>query len=45
MIRFLGGALYLFGMLVMAWNTWMTVAQGRSIPVPVPLPIPLPQAA
>ena len=44
-IRFLGGALYLFGMLVMAWNTWMTVAQGRSIPVPVPLPIPLPQAA
>ena len=42
-IRFLGGALYLFGMLVMAWNTWMTVAQGRSLPVPIPLP--LPQAA
>ena len=37
-IRFLGGALYLGGMLVMAWNTWMTVAQGRSLPVPVPMP-------
>jgi cytochrome c oxidase cbb3-type subunit 1 len=37
-IRFLGGALYLGGMLVMAWNTWMTVVQGRSLPVPVPVP-------
>jgi cytochrome c oxidase cbb3-type subunit 1 len=35
-IRFLGGALYLGGMLVMAWNTWMTVAQGRAGRVPVP---------
>ena len=42
-VRFIGGALYLAGMLVMAWNTWMTVAQGRSTRVPVP-PL-LPQAA
>jgi cytochrome c oxidase cbb3-type subunit 1 len=38
-IRFLGGVLYLSGMLVMAWNTWMTVAGGRSVRVPVPMPV------
>jgi cytochrome c oxidase cbb3-type subunit 1 len=38
-IRFLGGALYLTGMLVMAWNTWMTVAGGRSVRVAVPAPV------
>ncbi|HWJ95608.1 MAG TPA: cbb3-type cytochrome c oxidase subunit I, partial [Telluria sp.] len=37
-IRMLGGLLYLGGMLVMAWNTWMTVARGRSIRVPVAIP-------
>ncbi|MDP3136100.1 MAG: cytochrome C oxidase Cbb3, partial [Burkholderiaceae bacterium] len=37
-VRFLGGALYLFGMLVMVWNTWMTVGQGRSTRVPVAVP-------
>jgi cytochrome c oxidase cbb3-type subunit I len=36
-IRFMGGALYLAGMLVMAWNTWMTATAGRSVPVQ-PLP-------
>ena len=36
-VRFAGGVLYLGGMLVMAWNTWMTVAGGRSVRVPVPM--------
>ncbi|MGE4241179.1 cytochrome-c oxidase, cbb3-type subunit I [Ramlibacter sp.] len=35
-VRALGGVLYLTGMLVMAWNTWMTVATGRTRPVAVP---------
>ena len=35
-IRVLGGLLYLGGMLVMAWNTWMTVARGRSVRAPIP---------
>jgi cytochrome c oxidase cbb3-type subunit I len=35
----LGGALYLTGMLVMAWNTWKTLASGKTVPVPVP-PVP-----
>ena len=34
-VRFTGGLLYLGGMLVMAWNTWMTVAGGRAVRVPV----------
>ena len=29
MIRALGGALFLFGALLMAWNLWMTVSAGR----------------
>ena len=37
-IRVLGGLLYLAGMLIMAWNTWMTVALGRSVRVPVAVP-------
>ena len=37
-IRLVGGLMYLAGMLVMAWNTWMTVAQGRVVQVPVPVP-------
>ncbi len=37
-IRVIGGVLYLSGMLVMAWNTWMTVGQGRSVRIPVPAP-------
>jgi cytochrome c oxidase cbb3-type subunit 1 len=38
-IRFLGGVLYLGGMAVMAWNTWMTVAQGRAVRFNVPAPL------
>ena len=37
-IRFIGGAMYLSGMLIMAWNVWMTVVGGRSVVVPVPRP-------
>jgi cytochrome c oxidase cbb3-type subunit I len=37
-IRVLGGLLYLAGMLVMAWNTWMTMARGQSPRVPVAAP-------
>jgi cytochrome c oxidase cbb3-type subunit 1 len=37
-IRVIGGLLYLSGMLIMAWNTWMTVAGGRSVRIPVPAP-------
>jgi cytochrome c oxidase cbb3-type subunit 1 len=35
-VRVIGGLLYLGGMLVMAWNTWMTVGLGRSVRVQVP---------
>jgi cytochrome c oxidase cbb3-type subunit I len=37
-IRVLGGTLYLAGMLVMAWNTFMTVARGHSSRIPVAIP-------
>ena len=39
-IRALGGVLYLTGMCVMAWNTWMTVANGRAVRVAVPMTAP-----
>jgi cytochrome c oxidase cbb3-type subunit 1 len=35
-VRFIGGLLYLGGMLVMAWNTVMTVSRGRVTQAPVP---------
>jgi len=35
-IRVLGGLLYLSGMIVMAWNVVMTMANGRVAAVPVP---------
>ncbi len=35
-IRLLGGLLYLSGMLVMAWNTWMTVRVGKAEPTVIP---------
>ena len=35
-VRFIGGLLYLAGMLVMAWNVAKTVMHGRAVPVPVP---------
>jgi cytochrome c oxidase cbb3-type subunit 1 len=34
----MGGLLYLAGMLVMAWNVWMTVLSGRTADAPIPLP-------
>jgi cytochrome c oxidase cbb3-type subunit 1 len=37
-IRVIGGLLYLGGMLIMAWNTWMTVALGRAVRIPVAVP-------
>jgi cytochrome c oxidase cbb3-type subunit 1 len=35
-IRVSGGALYLSGMLVMAWNTFKTMAGTRSMDMPIP---------
>jgi len=35
-IRVGGGLLYLGGMIVMLWNTWMTAISGRSVDTPVP---------
>jgi hypothetical protein len=39
-IRLLGGLLYLSGMLIMAWNTFLTIAAGRSVEAPIPAPMP-----
>ncbi|HHQ43089.1 MAG TPA: cytochrome-c oxidase, cbb3-type subunit I [Chromatiales bacterium] len=35
-VRFLGGVLYLTGMLIMAWNVWKTVSGARPVEAPVP---------
>jgi cytochrome c oxidase cbb3-type subunit 1 len=35
-IRFVGGLLYLGGMVVMAWNVWLTAISGRSVKVAIP---------
>jgi cytochrome c oxidase cbb3-type subunit 1 len=35
-VRLLGGVLYLSGMLIMAWNTVMTVRSGRPAEVRIP---------
>ncbi len=35
-LRLIGGVIYLFGMLVMAWNVAKTVAAGRVVPVQIP---------
>jgi len=37
-IRFAGGAFFLFGMLVMAYNLWRTCAGARAIEAPIPAP-------
>ena len=34
--RLVGGLMYLSGMLVMAWNTWMTVITGVSVRASIP---------
>ncbi len=39
-IRVTGGLLYLAGMLVMGWNVWMTVANGRATHANIPAPAP-----
>ena len=35
-IRFGGGLLYLGGMLIMAWNVWKTIANGKAVTQPIP---------
>jgi cytochrome c oxidase cbb3-type subunit 1 len=37
-IRLLGGLLYLGGMLIMAWNVFRTVAEGKSFEAAIPAP-------
>ncbi|MGV2480840.1 UNVERIFIED_CONTAM: cbb3-type cytochrome c oxidase subunit I, partial [Salmonella enterica subsp. enterica serovar Weltevreden] len=37
-IRFLGGALFLSGMFVMAWNVWKTIAGQKPYNAPVVAP-------
>ena len=37
-IRLVGGVLYLAGMLIMAWNVWKTIAEGRPVEARIPLP-------
>jgi cytochrome c oxidase cbb3-type subunit 1 len=38
-IRLLGGILYLAGMLIMAWNVFMTAAESKPGEVPIPAPV------
>jgi cytochrome c oxidase cbb3-type subunit 1 len=45
MVRLLGGLLYLSGMLIMAWNTVMTVRSGKAVQAPIPLVSPTPAHA
>jgi cytochrome c oxidase cbb3-type subunit 1 len=35
-VRFFGGILYLTGMLVMAWNVFMTARAGQPFDAPIP---------
>jgi cytochrome c oxidase cbb3-type subunit 1 len=37
LIRLCGGLLYLGGMLIMAWNVFMTIRNGRAVTVPIPM--------
>ena len=37
-IRLLGGLLYLSGMLIMAWNVWMTVSESKPAEALIPAP-------
>ena len=37
-IRFLGGALFLLGTLIMAYNLWKTVAGSKPVTAPIPAP-------
>jgi cytochrome c oxidase cbb3-type subunit 1 len=45
-VRFLGGLLYVGGMLIMAWNCWMTAQGGRAVEAKIPtLPLAKPAHA
>ena len=35
-VRFLGGLLYVGGMVIMAWNCWMTARDGRAVQAKIP---------
>ncbi len=35
-VRLLGGLLYLGGMVLMLWNTWMTATKGKATQVSIP---------
>ena len=37
-VRFMGGAIFLFGMLIMAYNVYKTVSAGKAIQAPIPEP-------
>ena len=37
-VRFLGGAFFLLGTLVMAWNIWKTIAGAKPADAPIPAP-------
>ncbi|MDH5632222.1 MAG: cytochrome-c oxidase, cbb3-type subunit I [Gammaproteobacteria bacterium] len=37
-IRFLGGALFLLGAVVMAYNVWRTIEKGKPVEAPIPAP-------
>ena len=39
-VRLLGGAMFLTGMLIMAYNTWKTVAEGRAEDADDAIPAP-----
>jgi cytochrome c oxidase cbb3-type subunit 1 len=38
-IRLLGGLLYLSGMFLMLWNTFKTIAAGKSVDAPIPVAV------
>jgi cytochrome c oxidase cbb3-type subunit 1 len=37
-IRFLGGAIFLLGTLVMVYNIWKTIVGSKPVIAPIPLP-------
>jgi cytochrome c oxidase cbb3-type subunit 1 len=39
-VRLVGGFTVFCGMLLMAWNVWMTIANGRAVEARIPLPAP-----
>jgi cytochrome c oxidase cbb3-type subunit I len=41
-VRLGGGVLFFAGMLIMAYNVWMTIRSEKPVAVPVPAPAPEP---